>query len=459
VQKPFNIPYRYGYILPCARETHLVPKKNAGSTQQERSRDIVFSEQQVRKKMNKCPISKLPTQEKPEWIAPHHEDGYTTSFQCIGSDIIFMKHNSKSDITLSNIEAKRFLDVLIDLDLTDKSLYMIGDFEHVRCIAYKYKKDFLNFIFNWGSNIRLVVLFNIHPDIAIDIETFMAISTEQTRLVQVSNYKEAIETVIALKTGRLHLSSVETGDEKTYEQLKKKFLAITARISLLQMTNQHINVPSKENSLYPFFMAIKSLQNDLNARDKEHQLLIERLTTENEEQLSKKIIQLNAEIALNKQTIRDLEQDKAALKARNASREMELRKMSTTVNKITVVLDKLCDTIQLIDIDPEIKKTMLKQCQEVIKPDTCELPYDNINLTVSDSEFLLKLQKSHPTLNQRELKLALLVKMNYDNIQIARALGISKRGSESIRYRMHKKMGLEKHQSIKTGLLEISSLI
>jgi DNA-binding CsgD family transcriptional regulator len=409
--------------------------------------------------MNKCLVSKLPVQEKPEWIAPHNEDGYNTSFRCIGQDIIFMTHNAKSDIILSGIDAKKFHTVLHDLELIDKSLYIIADFDHVRCIAYKYKKDFLNFIFNWGRNIRLVVLYNIHPDIAIDIETFGSISTEQTRLIYAANYKDAMEKVLAYKTGRLCPVTDESSDEKNYEKLKKEFLAAVARISLLQMTNQHINIPPRENNLYPFFMAIKSLQNDLNERDKEHQLLLERLSNDKEEELSNKIIQLNAEIALNKQMIRDLEQDRITLKGRSAAQENDLRRMTTAINKTATVLQKFCSTINLIDIDPELKKTMLKQCQDLIESESSEQPQDNIPLTVSDSEFLLKLQKSHPNLNQRELKLALLVKMNYDNTQIARLLGISKRGSESIRYRMHKKMGLEKHQSIKTGLQELSAFL
>jgi DNA-binding CsgD family transcriptional regulator len=410
--------------------------------------------------MNKCPVSQLPVQTKPEWIASHHKDGYETVFQCIGQDIIFMTHNSTTDITLSSINAKGFNDVLSELNLTDKPLYIIGDFNRVRSIAYKYKKDFLNFIFNWGRNIRLVVLYNIHPDIAIDIETFKAISTEQNRLIYTANYRESVETVIAFKTGTQQRPvKVKTGDDKTYDQFKNEFLAVTARISLLQMTEQHINIPSRENILYPFFMAIKSLQQDLNARDKEQQLQFERLKADTEEQLSKINIQLNAETALNKQTICDLEQDRVKLKEKIASQAVMLSKMSTVIHKTTAVHHKLCDTIHMIDMEPELKQTMLEQCRELFETETSEHPYDIFPLTVSDSDFLLQLQKSHPSLNHRELKLALLVKMNYDNTQIAHALGVSKRGSESIRYRMHKKMGLEKHQSIKTGLLEISSLI
>ena len=42
--------------------------------------------------------------------------------------------------------------------------------------------------------------------------------------------------------------------------------------------------------------------------------------------------------------------------------------------------------------------------------------------------------------------------------EIAHSIGLSKRGMESIRYRMHKKLGLGKHQSIKTYLAELPIL-
>ena len=80
----------------------------------------------------------------------------------------------------------------------------------------------------------------------------------------------------------------------------------------------------------------------------------------------------------------------------------------------------------------------------------------NTDLTASDSAFLSKLQRKHPNLNQRDLRICLLIKLNYDTKQIARSIGISTRGLESIRYRMHKKMGLSKHQSIKNYLTKLA---
>ena len=51
----------------------------------------------------------------------------------------------------------------------------------------------------------------------------------------------------------------------------------------------------------------------------------------------------------------------------------------------------------------------------------------------------------------------LLVKLNYETTEIARSIGISTRGMESIRYRMHKKLGLGKHESIKTYLSDLAT--
>ncbi|NTU44871.1 MAG: transcriptional regulator [Chlorobiaceae bacterium] len=407
--------------------------------------------------MKKCPVSKLPVQEKPEWISPHSEDGYNTIFKCIGHDIVLMSHQANRDITLAGIKINRFQDVLTDLELTDKPLYIIADFENVRAIAYRYKKDMLNFIYNWGRNIRLAVLYNIHPDIAIEMETFQSLSSEKTRLLCAENYREAIETVLSFKSGKPFPSSQENSKDKSYELLKNEFLAVTARMSLLQMTNQQINIPPAENILHPFFRAIKSLQSDLHALNKEHQLQMEQLKTEYDEQLSKTNIRLNAEIELNRQTICNLDQEKSSLKGKIAVQEIELNRISAAVNKNSTVAEKLCSTIHILDIDPEVKQKMLTYCRALMAAETVETRYINPPIDVNDSEFLLQLQKKYPGLNHRELRLALLVKMNYNNTQIARTLGISKRGAESIRYRMHKKLGIKKHQSIKNCLLEITA--
>uniref|UniRef100_A4SGY8 HTH luxR-type domain-containing protein n=1 Tax=Chlorobium phaeovibrioides (strain DSM 265 / 1930) TaxID=290318 RepID=A4SGY8_CHLPM len=52
----------------------------------------------------------------------------------------------------------------------------------------------------------------------------------------------------------------------------------------------------------------------------------------------------------------------------------------------------------------------------------------------------------------RESIVCLFIKLGYDTREIARRVGISTRGMESVRFRLHKKIGREKHESLKMYL-------
>jgi len=164
---------------------------------------------------------------------------------------------------------------------------------------------------------------------------------------------------------------------------------------------------------------------------------------------------MNTEALQNKKSSVDFEKEIAALTTRIATQDMELTRVSTAIAEKTTALRNLLNQIQDLEIDAGVKGLMTDSCLSLIETETIEKRL-NIELTESDSYFLSKLQKKHPNLNQRELRISLLVKLNYDTIEIARSVGISTRGMESIRYRMHKKLGLGKHQSIKTYLSDLS---
>jgi len=164
---------------------------------------------------------------------------------------------------------------------------------------------------------------------------------------------------------------------------------------------------------------------------------------------------MNTEALQDKRSSVDFEKEIAALTTRIATQDMELTRVSTAIAEKTTALRNLLNQIQDLEIDAGVKGLMTDSCLSLIETETIEKRL-NIELTESDSYFLSKLQKKHPNLNQRELRISLLVKLNYDTIEIARSVGISTRGMESIRYRMHKKLGLGKHQSIKTYLSDLS---
>jgi hypothetical protein len=61
--------------------------------------------------------------------------------------------------------------------------------------------------------------------------------------------------------------------------------------------------------------------------------------------------------------------------------------------------------------------------------------------TRADVAFLKALQAKHPNLKPREYMICLFVKLGYGTADVARRVGITTRGMESTRYRLHKKIG------------------
>jgi len=151
----------------------------------------------------------------------------------------------------------------------------------------------------------------------------------------------------------------------------------------------------------------------------------------------------------------ELEKEIEALRAKVAFQDLELTRVSTAIAEKATSLRTLLDQIYTLDIAVEKRRELTDTCLKLIETEIIEKRV-NLELTDSDAAFLSKLQKKHPNLNQRELRISLMVKLDYDTKEIGEAVGISTRGMESIRYRMHKKLGLGKHQSIKTYLSELA---
>ena len=118
-------------------------------------------------------------------------------------------------------------------------------------------------------------------------------------------------------------------------------------------------------------------------------------------------------------------------------------------------LRNLLDQIYSLDIDATLKRKMTDACMHIIEMETFA-KRNNTELTETDAAFIAKVGKKHHGLNQRELKICLFIKLNYDSEEIARSNGISTRGMESIRYRMHKKLGIGRHDSIKSYLCDLA---
>ncbi|NTU68167.1 MAG: transcriptional regulator [Chlorobiaceae bacterium] len=403
--------------------------------------------------MKTCPTSGLPVTAKPHWKSEH--PGYTKHLELIGNDILHAYVEATQPVTLDTMSNEVVKTIIKESGLQDTMLYSIWDMKNVVDISYNYKQGINDLIYHQGPRFVAVVFFNIEPACRIILETFAAIVPNDMTVLLREDYGDAIRTITDFKSGKGE-EARHTGQGTNSDSiLKNEFLAAVARISWLNMLNQQIPLPPAESPYYPYFKAIAHLQEDLKAREALQEKDLQHLKGDSEQRLTQKIILLNAQVELNRKEQQQFAQEKAALKSRISAQEMELTRISTAVGEKSAALHLLCDQIKGLDIEQHSKHRMIEQCQGMLETELTEKRLKT-ELTTGDSEFLSKLQKRHPNLNQRELRVGLMVKLNYDTREIARSIGISTRGMESIRYRMHKKLKLDKHKSIKTYLSELA---
>ena len=126
---------------------------------------------------------------------------------------------------------------------------------------------------------------------------------------------------------------------------------------------------------------------------------------------------MKTEAVQNTKSTLDFEKEIAVLKTRVATQDMELTRVSTAIAEKTNALRNLLDQIHALEIDASVKRLMTDSCLSLIETETIEKRL-NIELTETDSFFLSRLRKKHPNLNQRELRISLLVKLNYDTLRL-----------------------------------------
>lgn len=405
--------------------------------------------------MQTCPISNLPITSKHNWKSVPAGADYVKRLDLIGDNIFHHYVESDHPITLNSMSIDLVNRVLEESGIKDSPLYLLWDMNNISNISYQYKQGINNIVYGSGLDFKVVVFYNIDESCRIIIETFAAMAPNTMTVLLRDDYADAMTSLLEYRSGKApEMSAEQEVDEE--DTMKNEFLATIARISWLNMLNQKIFLPAIEDPFYPYFKAIDHMQEDLKARDESHEKEMQHLKAESDQKLSQKIIQLNAQVELGKKEIQRFEQEKAALKSRIAAQEMELTRISTAVGEKASTLHMICDQIRNLDIEQPDKQKILEQCHNMIETELTEKRLKT-ELTVGDSEFLSKLQKKHPNLNQRELRVSLMVKLNYDTREIARSIGISTRGMESIRYRMHRKLNLDKHKSIKTYLSELAA--
>jgi DNA-binding CsgD family transcriptional regulator len=401
-------------------------------------------------------LPKLKTLRKSHWESVHPTAGYTKRMDVIDGNIIRTWVESTENVVLDFMDVELLQTVLDESGLLNEQFHIVFDLTNISSITYRYKLAITDLFFNWAPFFGVIGFYNIPESMRIMTDSFAAIAPEKLCIIQTDTYEDVLEKVIAFKSGKRVSDEADDDEKREDTALKQRFLGAVARMSWLNMLEDHIPLPAPESPYYPLFKAIDSLRLDLMAKNIESEQEIKEITNNLKNRLTQMTIKMNAQAELNKKSVNDFKTEIASLKSRLATQDMELTRVSTAIAEKTNALRNLLEQIHSLEIDNEVKKGIADSCLSLIETETIEKRL-NTEQTESDSVFLSKLQKKHPNLNQRELRISLLVKMNYDTTDIAHSVGISTRGMESIRYRMHKKLGLGKHQSIKTYLSELVS--
>ena len=401
-------------------------------------------------------LQDLSVTEKSSWKSHHPEAGYTKKARILDGDIVHTWAQADHDIELDFMDADLLKLVLSETGLVKKKFHVIFDLNHVTDISYSYKKAITELLFHWQPFLGLVCFFNVCPSMSVIVDSFAAVAPDNFCVLQTETYQDAVKKALAFKANDALSENGENEAASEHSEFKRRFLGAVARMSWLNILDYPIPVPAPDSQYYHFFQAIDALRSDFKAKETEKENEIKQIHQDYETRITQTIIKMNAQAEVGKKSIHEFEAQLATLRARVAAQDMELTRVATAISEKTNALRNLLDQIHSLDIDTDVKRKMTDECLKLLETETIEKRL-NIELTETDSIFLSKLQKKHTNLNQRELRISLLVKLNYDTVEIARSVGISTRGMESIRYRMHKKLGLGKHESIKTYLSDFST--
>ncbi len=405
--------------------------------------------------MSTCSVSGLPIIENPLWKADHTQEGYRTMFNLIGPDIIHGEIVADSDINMDYIDIDIFQKVISENNLAEKPIYMLFGLKHVKGISFTYKKNLINLFYNSGPTFKPLVIYNVDAEIRSIVDTFAAIAPEESRIVVAESYPEAMQMILDAKSGNPEPKTNESGEEQQYNAYVKEFLSTLARLSWLNLFEHPITLPESTSPFYPFFKGLEAFQQDLREKETLYQQELKNVAEECEKKIAEKTILLNAQKALKKKTESQLEGEKSSLIAKIDAKEKAMKHMSSIIAEKRSKIKLIQDLVEQTDIEPAIKQRITSYCGELVDYYDQSDNKAETEITLANSAFIANLQRKHSTLSKRDLRLCMLIKQNLSTLDIAHTIGITTRGVESMRYRLHKKLGLTKHESIKNYLLGI----
>ena len=403
--------------------------------------------------MSQCPVSGLSVTEKDHWSFEHRQGNYTRKYSLIGNDIIHVQELADHGITPAHLYAADFSSLVAEENLTGNPVFILMDCAPVTGLEFSYKREFTTLLTAREFTLGLLVLYNIEPSVRLQFEMLQSLATDKLPVILAGSYEEGIQAILDFKSGKGTGTKAEAGTDLAFSNA---FLREVSRMIMLRQFDAQGVVPPENHPSYPYFQILDLIRHDMKALEDEHQQNVERIEQEFRVLLASKNSLLDEQVEQGKKNEQRFKEEEAGLLSRIATQEIEATRISTANAEKNAALRSLCEMIEGLDLDPASREKVSTQCASLFETSD-KAALVNTELTETDSVFLSRLQKKHPNLNQRELRISLMIKLDYHSRDIARSLGLSTRGIESIRYRLHKKIGLDKHNSLKTYLTNLAA--
>lgn len=156
---------------------------------------------------------------------------------------------------------------------------------------------------------------------------------------------------------------------------------------------------------------------------------------------------------LQKEVASRLETEKKLISSELSQKNRELVSKTNFILQRNEYLKKIQGKLDSVQFNTDETKSVAFNLNSVISSEKLYKDFDKMFVNVYPN-FYMELNKV-AKLSTTDLRLASLIKMNHNNNEIAIISGVSLRTIESQRYRLSKKLKLEKNQSLNSFLLAI----
>jgi DNA-binding CsgD family transcriptional regulator len=135
-----------------------------------------------------------------------------------------------------------------------------------------------------------------------------------------------------------------------------------------------------------------------------------------------------------------------------ASATMHLINKNSFIDHVKLHLNSIIKKSKNNEVKQELQKVVVSIDRNIA--DDKEWEQFEIHFDQVHGDFIQRFKKSHQTLSPQEIKLSAYLRMNLSSKEIATLMNISTRGVEIARYRLRKKLEMERSDNLQEYILK-----